>query len=93
MHKPRITALAAAIAAATGIASINPATADDSRVLLAQAARAQDTNRAEHGPRGPGGDRPQLFTPEEHQQFEQKMRGAKTPEEREAAQGLWRTEP
>ena len=85
MHKTRITALAVAIAAATGIASINPATADDSRVLLAQAAPTQDPVRTERGPRGPGGDRPQFFSPEERQQFEQKMRNAKTPEDRDAA--------
>ncbi len=87
MDKSRLAALTVtvAVAAATGVPSISHVYANDARLLLAQAAPGQDAARIERGPRGPGGDRPQLFTPEERQQFEQKMRAAKTPEERDAA--------
>lgn len=96
MDTLRIAALAIAFATATaatatGVAGISPVYADDNRDLLAQAAPAQDQKheRAERGqgPQGSGGpsaNRPRLFSPEERAQFEQKMKGAKTPEERDA---------
>lgn len=84
----RIVALTLGIAAATGMAVFQPAHATDTRMQLAQGAPAAEAGR--HGPgmhegrRGPGAQRPSLFTADERAQFEQKMRGAKTPEERDA---------
>lgn len=86
MDRTRAAALliAIAIAAASGVAGISHVHAEDGKPALAQAAPANDAGRPEPGMRGPGAPRPRLFTQDERAQFEQKMKSAKTPEERDA---------
>ena len=58
MDRTRVVALVIALAAATGAAGISHVHAYDGSALLAQAAQPPEPGRAEHGPRGPGANRP-----------------------------------
>ncbi len=84
MNSTRLITLTVALAAVAGLGQISSAYAVDGRDTLAQASPGPDQRRPERAQREPRGDRPQLFSPEERQQFGQKMKNAKTREEREA---------
>lgn len=89
MVSNRLATLTLGIVAASGMVATQLVHASDARMQLAQAAPAAP-EAGRHGPgmhegrRGPDAQRPALFTADERAQFEQKMRGAKTPEERAA---------
>lgn len=86
MNVSRIVALVTAIASAAATAELTHVYARE-RLQMAQAGAEATPAPRERGapPQGRRDDqRPPLFTPEERAQFEQKMKSARTPEERDA---------